>query len=366
MTNLSQPGDSPLIPISVPQIGDAEKQAVLEVLESGSLVQGSKVRRLEERFATLIGVRHAVATSSGTTALHVALLAHGVGPGDEVITSPFSFVATANAILLVGAVPVFADLDQETFNLDPGSVEALIGPRTKAIMPVHLYGQPCDMAALSDLATAHRLTMIEDCAQAVGATYQGRFVGAFGTGVFSLYATKNITAGEGGIITTDDDDVARQASLLRNHGMSQRYQYAGLGYNYRLSDLHAAIALAQMDRLDVFTEQRQSNAAALSAGIKSVRTPTVGPDRVHVWHQYTVRVEHRDRDEFARSLNAAGIGTGVYYPQLLDQLEHVRAVSGAGEHRVADSLTSQVLSLPVHPALTTEMLDRIIVEVNRQ
>ena len=357
--------DNRFIAISVPMIGEAEKQAVLEVLDSGMLVQGSRVERLEERFAALVGVRHAVATSSGTTALHLALLAHGIGPGDEVITSPLSFVATANSILYVGAVPVFADVHLDTFNLDPRSVEQLIGPRTRAIMPVHLYGQPCDMAALSALASEHGLILIEDSAQAVGASYRGRPVGSFGTGVFSLYATKNITSAEGGIITTDDEELASQVRRLRNHGMSQRYQYSGLGYNHRLTDLHAAIALSQMDRLDLFTETRQSNAAALSAGITSVRTPVTAPDRVHVWHQYTVRVEHADRDQYARRLNAAGIGAGVYYPQLLDELDHVRAVSGAGTHPVAERLTREVLSLPVHPALSTENLDRIITEVNR-
>ena len=353
------------IPIAVPMIGEAEKRAVLEVLDSGMLVQGTRVEKLEQRFAALVGTRHALATSSGTTALHLALLAHGIGPGDEVITSPFSFVATANSILYVGAVPVFADVYQDTFNMDPASVAALIGPRTRAIMPVHLYGQPCDMEALLDLARAHGLIIVEDAAQAVGATYRGRPVGAFGTGVFSLYATKNITSGEGGIITTNDDDVANRVRLLRNHGMSQRYHYSGLGYNHRLSDLHAAIALAQLDRLDLLTETRQSNAAALSAGITSVQTPVTAPERTHVWHQYTVRVGQRDRDAFAHALNAAGIGTGVYYPQLLDELEHVRAVSGPGNHAVADSLTKQVVSLPVHPALSPEDLDRIVTEVNR-
>jgi len=353
------------IRISVPQIGEAEKAAVLEVLDSGMLVQGERVRRLEERFATLAGTRHAVATSSGTTALHLALLAHGIGPGDEVITSPFSFVATANAILYVGATPVFADIQEDTFNLDPAAVARLIGPRTRALLPVHLYGQPCDMEPLLALAAEHGLAVVEDAAQAVGARYRGQPVGSFGTGVFSLYATKNVTSVEGGVISTDDEQLADRLRVLRNQGMRDRYSYEMLGYNFRLNDVLAAIALAQLERLDAFNEARQGNAARLSAGIRTVTTPRVAPDREHVWHQYTVRVGARDRDACIRQLNEAGIGTGIFYPKLLSDLDHVRAASRPAEVPVAAGLVGEVLSLPVHPAVTEADLDRIVDEVNR-
>ena len=353
-----------MIPIARPILGDAEKAAVLEVIDSGMLVQGPRVRQLEQRFEEVVGVPHAIATSSGTTALQLALLAHGIGPGDEVITSPFSFIATANAILYVGAVPVFGEIDEATFNLDPRSVESLIGARTKAIMPVHLYGQPADMQPLLELASGHKLALIEDSAQAIGATYRGRAAGSFGTGVFSLYATKNITAGEGGVITTADEEIANRARLLRNHGMKERYRYQGLGYNFRLSDLHAAIGLAQLTRLDDFTARRRRNAAALSAGIKRLRVPQVATDRDHVWHQYTVRTAPLDRDEAAARLREQGVGTAVFYPTLLDQFAHVRAVSRSASHPVADAVVRDVLSLPVHPALSAQDIDRIIDVVN--
>jgi perosamine synthetase len=355
-----------LIPIAKPIIGDEEKAAVMAVLDSGMLVQGHKVRELEERFARLIGVRHAVAVSSGTAALQLALLAHEIGPGDEVITSPFSFVATANSIISVGARPVFGDIDEETFNLDPSTVERLVTPRTKALMPVHLYGQACDMDSFVQIATAHGLAIIEDAAQAVGAHFSGHTVGSFGTAAFSLYATKNLISAEGGVVTTDDDLVAERIKLLRNHGMRDRYVYEGLGYNQRMTDVHAAIAVAQFDRLEEFTLTRQLNARRLSEGIRGVEIPAVAPDRDHVWHQYTIRVGNRDRDSCVSRLHAAGIGTGVFYPEPLPDLPHVRAaMNGPARVPVADKIARQVISVPVHPLLTDEDLTHIVEAVNR-
>lgn len=354
------------IPISKPIIGDEEKAAVMAVLDSGMIVQGERVRALESLFAELIGVRHAVAVSSGTSALQLALQAHGIGPGDEVITSPFSFVATANSIISVGATPVFADVDPDSFNLDPSRVEELIGPKTKAFMPVHLYGQPCDMDRLTELATARRLAIVEDSAQAVGARFKGRAVGSFGTGTFSLYATKNLISAEGGIVTTDDDAVADRIRLLRNHGMRERYSYESLGMNFRMTDVHAAIAVAQFDRLDEFTLTRQANARRLSAGIKAVQVPKVSPNRDHVWHQYTIRVGDRDRDACVRELNEAGIGTGIFYPQALTDIPHVRAAARQPiDVPVAESLAKDVISLPVHPLLSETDLAQIVDAVNR-
>jgi perosamine synthetase len=353
------------IPISRPGLDDAEKAAVMEVLESGMLVQGAKVAALEERFCRLVGVKHAVAVSSGTAGLHLALLAHGIGSGDEVITSSFTFIASANSVLYAGARPVFADVDPATFNLDPSCVEAAITGRTKAIMPVHLYGQTCDMEPLLDIARHHGLLIVEDAAQAVGATYRGRPAGSFGTGVFSLYATKNVMSAEGGIVTTDDDTVDEMLRLLRNHGMAERYHHRMLGYNFRMTDLHAAIGLSQMDKLERFTGLRRRNAEYLSSHVRGVLTPAVADGRGHVWHQYTVRFEHGSRDAAVQKLNAAGIGTGIFYPIPAHQQPYMRQAAGEFHLPNTERLAAEVLSLPVHPSLMQEDLDRIVGEVNR-
>lgn len=356
-----------MIPISKPFIGEAEKQAVLDVLESGMLVQGPRTAALEARFATVCGTRHAVATSSGTTALHIALLAHGIGPGDEVITTPFTFIASVNSIIYVGARPVFVDIAAETFNIDPALIEAAITPRTKAILPVHLYGYPCDMNAILDIARRHSLVVIEDAAQAIGAEYKGRRIGSLGTGCFSLYATKNVMSGEGGMITTDDDALAERCRLLRSHGMQRRYYHDILGYNFRMTDLHAAIGLVQIERLDEFTAQRRANAAYLNAHLKSVITPQVRPGYGHVWHQYTVRVRSGSgRDAAVKRLNDAGVGTGIFYPMPAHKQAHLVALGLDGASLpVAERLAGEVISLPVHPLLSQSDLDTIVTEVNK-
>jgi len=355
-----------MIPISKPFIGEAEKQAVLEVLDSGMLVQGPRTAKLEEKFAAVCGTQHAIATSSGTTALHTALLAHGIGPGDEVITTPFTFIASVNGIIYTGARPVFVDIEEDTFNINPALIEAAITPRTKAILPVHLYGYPCDMDAILDIARRHNLVVIEDAAQAIGATYQGQPVGSFGLGCFSLYATKNVMCGEGGMITTNDDAIAGQCRMMRNHGMKRRYYHDMLGYNFRMTDLHAAIGLAQMERLAEFTAKRRANAAYFNAHITSVVTPKVREGYGHVWHQYTIRVDHgRDRDAAVKQLNAAGIGTGIFYPLPAHQQGYVREIVGEVSLPVAEQLAQEVISLPVHPALTLAELDKIVSEVNK-
>ena len=357
-----------MIPISKPDIGAAEKKAVLEVLESGMLVQGPRTAMLEEKFAAACGVRHAIATSNGTTALHAALLAHGIGPGDEVITTPFTFIASVNSILFTGARPVFADIDAQTFNINPALVEAAVTPRTKAIMPVHLYGLPCDMDALEAIARRHGLAIIEDAAQAVGAEYKGRRAGSFGTGCFSLYATKNVTSGEGGMITTSDDALAEHCRMLRSHGMARRYYHEMLGYNFRMTDLHAALGLAQIGRLDELTAKRRANAAHLNAHIESVRTPQTPAGREHVWHQYTIRVEggSERRDAAIRQLSNAGIGTGVFYPVPAHQQTHIKALGlDSAPLPVAERMAGEVISLPVHQLVSRADLDAIVHEVNR-
>jgi perosamine synthetase len=355
-----------MIPVSKPYIGEAEKQAVMEVLDSGMLAQGPRTAKFEERFAQVCGVKHAVATSSGTTALHIALLAHGIGEGDEVITTPFTFIASANSILFTGAQPVFVDIQPDTFNLDPELIERAITPKTKAIMPVHLYGYVCDMDALQAIADKHGLVIIEDACQAVGASYKDKKAGSFGTGCFSLYATKNVMSGEGGMITTNDDVIAEQCRLLRSHGMKRRYYHDMLGFNFRMTDLCAAIGLVQLDRLEDFTAKRRANAAYLNSKIESVITPQVKENYGHVFHQYTVRVDGgRDRDAAVKQLSEAGIGTGVFYPVPAHQQGYMRDIVGDVQLPVAEQLAKEVISLPVHPQLSQTDLETIATEVNQ-
>jgi dTDP-4-amino-4,6-dideoxygalactose transaminase len=355
-----------MISIAKPYIGEEEKKFVLEVLDSGMLAQGPKVAALEEKFAAVCGVKHAIATTSGTTALHVALLAHDIGEGDEVITTPFTFIASANSILFTGAKPVFVDIEEDTFNIDPNLIEAVITPKTKAILPVHLYGYVCDMSAIQEIAEKHDLVIIEDACQAIGATYKGKAAGSFGTGTFSLYATKNVMSGEGGMITTDNEQIAEKCRLLRSHGMKVRYCHDMLGYNYRMSDLHAAIGLAQIGRLDKFTEKRKLNAQFLNKNITSVITPKVKPEYDHVWHQYTVRVDgDRDRDAAVKQLNEAGVGTGTFYPVPVHQQGYMKELVGDYHLPVSEKLAKQVISLPVHPQVSQADLEKIVTEVNR-
>jgi dTDP-4-amino-4,6-dideoxygalactose transaminase len=356
-----------MIPIAKPYIGDAEKNAVLEVLDSGMLAQGKKTARFEEEFAAVCGVKHAVATASGTTALHAALLAHGIGPGDEVITTPFTFIATVNSILFTGAQPVFVDIEEDTFNINSELVEKAITPRTKAIMPVHLYGHPCEMSKLMEIVKRHNLILIEDAAQSIGAEYNGQRTGGFGTGCFSLYATKNVMCGEGGMITTNDDEIAQRCRLLRNHGSQRRYVHEVLGYNFLMNDIDAAIGLVQIGRLGEFTKKRRANAQFLTENITSAITPTVRQGCKHVYHQYTIRLDNgRDRDQAVKQLNQAGIGTGIFYPTLCNKQEFmVERGYGDAYLPVAERMTREVISLPVHPQVSQADLELIASEVNK-
>jgi perosamine synthetase len=356
-----------MINLSKPYIGEAEKLAVMQVLDSGMLVQGPRTAQFEEHFAQVSGTKFAIATSSGTTALHVALLAHQIGPGDEVITTPFTFFASISSILYVGARPVFVDIEPGTFNLDVNLIEAAITPRTRAIMPVHLYGYMVDMGVVMDIAERHHLVVIEDAAQAVGATYFGKPAGSFGTGCFSLYATKNIMSGEGGMITTNDPKVAERARMLRNHGMQRRYYHDMLGFNFRMTDINAAIGDVQLNRLQEFTSRRRENAAYLNARIHSVITPEVREGYGHVWHQYTVRAKNGiNRDDAIKKLSEAGVGSGIFYPvPAYRQTPIVECGYGGISLPVTEKIVSEVFSLPVHPQLTTEDLDLICASVNK-
>ena len=358
-------GGNPIINIAKPQIGDEEKQAVLEVLDSGILAQGPRVKAFEEGFAEMCGVPHAIATSSGTTALHTALLAHSIGPGDEVITSPFTFIASANSVLFTGARPVFVDIDPITFNLDPRLIEAAITPRTKAILPVHLYGLSCDMDSIMSIAKEHSLVVIEDACQSHGAIYKGHRVGSFGTGTFSLYPTKNMTSGEGGMITTNDPVIAEKCRVIRQHGMRRRYYHDELGFNFRMTDLHAAVGLAQLHKLERFNQIRRANAIYLSTHLEGVITPRVPQGCEHVFHQYTVRVQGGRRDLLRTYLQEHEIGSEVYYPVPVHQQIYYKGVLGYTDSLpVAEQAAAEVLSLPVHSGLSQADLESIVATVN--
>jgi perosamine synthetase len=359
-----------LIPISEPLLGKPEEELVLQVLRSGRLVQGPMVERFEEAVRAVVGSRHAIAVNNGTSALIVALLAHDIGPGDEVITSPFTFVATLNSILHVGATPRFVDIGDD-FNVDPGSICDAIGPATRAIIPVHLYGQPADMSRIEGAEDGRDIVIIEDAAQALGATIDGRPAGSFGAGCFSFYGTKNVTTGEGGIVTTDDQTVADAARVLRNQGQRATYDYVRPGFNLRMTELHAAIGVAQMARLPDIVETRRANARELNtrlAAIPGLVTPEELPGRGHVFHQYTVRVNdgaRLSRDELARHLRNRGIGSGVYYPRPVYDYDCFRRDPRIGDPVMprADRVSAEVLSLPVHPGLKGSDIDRIAAAV---
>jgi len=354
-----------MISMAKPQIGDDEKRAVMEVLDSGMIAQGPRVKAFEEAFAKMCGTNHAVATTSGTTALHVALLAHGIGKGDEVITSAFTFIASANSILYVGAKPVFVDIDPRTFNLDASKIEKTITKKTKAILPVHLYGLSCDMDPIMKIAKKHGLTVIEDGCQSHGAEYKGRKVGSFGTGAFSFYPTKNITSGEGGMITTNDPVINEKCRVIRQHGMRKRYYHDELGYNFRMTDIHAAIGLAQLKKLERFNAQRQENAKFLSENLKGVTPPFVPEGQTHVFHQYTIRVSGGKRDALRAYLNEHGVGSEVYYPvPIHQQTFYVKDLGYNQSLAETERASQEVLSLPVHPALSSADLETIVAAVN--
>jgi dTDP-4-amino-4,6-dideoxygalactose transaminase len=350
-----------MILVAKPQIDEAEIEAVSEVLRSGMIAQGQRVADFEQAFAEYNGVDHAVAVNSGTAALHAALLAHGIGKGDEVITSPFSFVATANSVLFTGATPVFADIEPEAFILDPGLVAEKITPRTKAIMPVHLYGHPADMDAMRDLAEDKHLLLIEDACQSHGATFRGKKVGSFGTGAFSFYPTKNMTTSEGGMLTTNSREVAEKARMVRAHGSAQRYLHEMLGFNLRMTDICAAIGLVQLQKLDGYTAKRQQNAGKLTKGLQGTENivcPTVKEGCSHVFHQYTIRTEKRD--ELAAYLNSRGIGTGIHYPIPIHRQPYYQELGYTDSMPISEKASREVLSLPVHPQLAEGDLDLII------
>lgn len=359
-----------MIPISKPFIDNKEIKAVAEVLKSGIIAQGPKVNELEDKFAKFCGAKYAIAVNSGTAALHTALNLAGIKQWDEVITTPFTFIATANTILMQGAKPVFIDIDEDTFNIDPKKIKGKLTKKTKAIVTVDLYGQLCDYDEISDIAKSNKLLIIEDACQSINAEYGGKKAGNFGDmAAFSFYATKNITCGEGGVIATNNKEYAENAKLFRQHGRSKmsEYEYANLGYNYRMTDISASILLAQLKKIDFVTKKRIDNAQYLNkwlGKIKGIKIPIVKKGNKHVFHQYTIKVEDNfklKRDELIIHLNKRGISCGVYYPKPLHLCKHIKKLGyKKGDYPVAEKLSEQVISLPVHPHLTKEQLNYII------
>lgn len=361
----------PRINIAEPLIGEEEKEAVLEVLDSGMLAQGKNVNVFEEQFAEYCNSEYAVMLNSGTAAIHTALHSLGIGPNDEVITTPFTFIGTVNPIVMCGAEPRFVDIAPDNFNIDVSKIENAITSNTKAIVAVDLFGQPFDYTELRDIADRHKIHLVEDACQSVGAEYKQLKSGILGKiGAFSLYATKNIVSGEGGVLTTNDASIADDARSFRQHGMTGPYEYEGLGYNYRATDLVAALARVQLDRVDTFNSRRRQNAEIYDRelqGLKGLITPKVSPDRTHVYHQYTIRVTQESsvsRDILKRKLDEIGIGTGIYYPQPLHFYKHVNYVGYTrGSFPEAERAATEVLSLPVHPKVTEKQVSFIATSI---
>lgn len=357
---------SEFIPAAKPIIGDEERQAVDCVLRSGMIAQGPEVARFEHEFSEVfVEGRTSVAVNSGTSGLHLGLLAAGVGYGDEVIVPSFTFAATGNSVALTGATPVFVDIEPNHYTIDPDAVRAAITSNTKGIMPVHLYGHPCLVDRIEEIAIEHGLAIYEDAAQAHGASWAGRPVGTIGEfAMFSLYPTKNMTAGEGGMVTCANDEVARKVRLLRNQGMETQYANEIIGFNARMTDVHAAIGRVQLTKVKEWTALRQRNAVVLNeglSGLNGVHSPNVASEAEHVYHQYTIRVDARERDRIQAALKEEhGVGSGVYYPIPNHRLPSLARYAPDLALPETERAAQEVLSLPVHPSLTESDLARII------
>lgn len=364
-------GEPERMRLAAPIVGDAEIEAVTRVMKSGNLAQGPETKNFEDEFSAWCGAPHSIAVSSGTTALHTALLAHGIGPGDSVLTTPFTFIATANAILMAGARPLFADINPADFNLDPAKAEQAIEPDTKAIIAVHLYGQSANLGALRSLSQDRGLILIEDACQSHGARFDRDMIGSSGTACFSFYPTKNMTTGEGGIMTTDDAEVDARARMVRSHGSRIRYHHEILGYNYRMTDLAAAIGRVQLTHVDEFNDRRRSNAKHLTEalqGISGLETPRELAGRHHVYHQYAVRIKPDfplSREAFQKELAANGIDSDIHYPVTVTRQPLYDGMGAWPELPEAEVAAAEVLSLPVQPGLTGNDMDRLAETIRR-
>lgn len=355
-----------MIQIAKPVIGDEEINAVSKVLLSGRLASGKQVESFESSFQDYLGSKYSVATCNGTTALHAALLSLDIGKGDFVITTPFSFIATSNAILYTGAVPLFADIEEDTFNIDPGELERIAkSGKIKAVVIVHLFGNPCDMEKITDICNKYDIALVEDCAQAHGAEYGGKKVGTFGkVSIFSFYPTKNITCGEGGMIVTDDEKIYEKLKSIINHGQSSRYNHLSLGYNYRMTDISAAIGFEQLKKLDEFNELRIKNA---NKYLKEINNPCISLPRIkanskHVFNQFTIRCT--DRDSLVEHLSSKEIGYGIYYPASIPDQPVYKALGYENSCRKAREACKAVVSIPVHPSLEQWETEKVVEAIN--
>ncbi|MGA2406151.1 MAG: DegT/DnrJ/EryC1/StrS family aminotransferase [Bacteroidales bacterium] len=357
--------------IAKPYINDKICNDVLSVLKSGNIVQGPKVKQLEEEFSKFSQVKYCAAVNSGTAALHAALYAIGIGPGDEVITTPFTFVATANSILMVGARPVFADVDERTFNIDPEDIERKITSKTKAIIPVHLFGQPAEMDKISDLAKHYNLKIVEDACQAHGAEFNNKRVGGLGDiAAFSLYATKNMMAGEGGLVTSNNKESIERVKSYRHHGQSlnEGYNYISFGYNYRMTDINAVIAINQLEKLEEFNIIRNRNALLYMKALKDINgiaIPFKSENCSHVYHQYTIKIDENQfghsRNDLINELNRNDIFPGIFYPRPLHLFPTFETFGyKENDFPISERLSRLVLSLPVHPGISENDVQKVI------
>lgn len=356
-----------MIPISKPQLGQAEIDAVAEVLKSGIIASGPKVKEFEKEFAAHNGVTHAVAVANGTCAIHAALFALGIGKGDKAIVPPFTFIATSNSVLHAGAEPVFVDIDEKSFNIDPEKIEATLKKdrkkKIKAIICVHLYGRVCRMDEILGLAKKYRVLVIEDAAQAHGAKFGDKFAGSFGdAATFSMYATKNMTTGEGGMVTTGSEKTAETLRKFINHGSEKTYYHTLLGYNYRTTDIEAAIGLVQLKKLAVFNEKRRQNAVRMKGMLQhyeDIILPEDGENCHHIYHQFTIRVMRGKRDAFLKHINDGGIGAKIFYPVSLHKQPVYKGMFKGLKLPVTEKITKEVISLPVHPGITDAEFEKM-------
>jgi len=348
-----------MIPIAKPWIGEEEKREIEKVLDSGMLAYGEWVKRFEKKFAEYVGVKHALSTTSGTQALILALEALNIR-GKEVLVPSFTFIASAMSIIRAGGKPVFVEVDEKTYNIDPEDVRKKITENTIAIMPVHLYGQPANMDEITEIAEENDLYVIEDAAQAHGAAWKGKKAGSIGhIAAFSFYPTKNMTTGEGGMLTTNDDELAYHVAMLRNHGQKERYLHEELGWNFRMTNIAAAMGLVQLRKLNKANEMRRANARFYNEALEDkVLTPYEDPRAKHVYHQYTIRVKNREKliEEFRRE----GIGFGIYYPRGNHQQPIMQKLGYMARLPVTEKLCKEVISIPVHPLVSEEDREKIV------
>lgn len=353
----------PYIPIAKPKISISEMLNVVKVMRSGNLAQGPEVRKFENSFSKYLNDQPVVAVNSGTSALHLSLLSLGITTGDEVLVPAFSFAASANAIALTGATPIFVDINHQTYNLDPTQLKDKITKQTRAILVVHLYGLPADMEEIMKIAKTNNLLVIEDSAQAHLADINGKPVGTFGdAAAFSFYPTKNMTTGEGGIATFKSEDHARTARLLRNQGMEKRYYNEIVGFNLRMTDIAAAIGLAQLNKIEKWTDARRENAAYFNSNLNNVVTPHVPDGFSHSYHQYTIRVKNNKRNLLQEHLETQGIGSSIYYPTLINELPAYNQYVELPESKKA---TEELLSIPIYPQLRKKSLEKIKNQINQ-